>query len=273
MKKLMCAVAALAAGAAMAVESDIVGYQNKAPVEGYKLIGSVFYTIGNEDESINLGDLKVVGYEGNEEWPFDDPDFEGCVGEYQIVLLNEHGGNDAIYEWYHSYVFEEGWDSAGGYWSAPADTPIPRGQGLWFNAAIWDENVKLVSSGAALVKAYNIPVVWGYAPITIPLARPVELSEIEPDPAYMTNEEWPFDDPDFEGCVGEYQVVILNEHGGNDAIYEWYHSYVYGEGWDPAGGAWSGEHTFEVGDGIWYNASIWDEGYTLNFPGLEDNED
>ena len=79
MKKLMFAAAAMVAGFAMAVESQIVGYSCTVGTYGYCPMGSAFKNITGEAFSIQ--DIKPVAPEGSEVEP----------GVYFIYGVNDGG--------------------------------------------------------------------------------------------------------------------------------------------------------------------------------------
>ena len=260
MKKLMCAVAALTAGIALAdvTSANIVGYQNKELRAGFKLVGAAFTNVGKD--SIMLSDIKPVGFYANEQMLED-----GYTdNDFQIYILKSNGGNEAVYGWYQENDGEV-WDEESGEWSGELE--LKPGQGLWFNCNVYEDGYTLSNAGEALVEARNIPLRAGFSPIVIPLSCGCKLSDIRPI-GYYNNAQM------LEDCYtdNDFQVYILKSNGGNEAVYGWYQEND-GEVWDEDSAEWSGDRTFQAGDALWVNCNVYENGYSLSFPGLDDLQD
>ena len=255
MKRLMIAgIAGLCAAVSFGLESaNIVGYQNKEVADGFKLVGSIFADVSDTDSAIAIDSIKPTGYETNE----DLIDAGGTWGDMQIILLNQAGGNDASYDWEQEYDGE--W-LEGAWVGAEGETLAP-GQGIWYYCNVYSEGMGLQFAGEVLVDARDVPLKDGFAAISIPLGRPVELSEITPA-GYESNEEL----IDAGGTWGDMQIIVLDQNGGNAESFDWEQEYD-GEWLE---GAWVGDYTFQPGDAIWAYCNVWEEGCKLQFPGLED---
>jgi len=90
MKKLMFATAVMAVGAAMAVESDVVGYKGDTLRQGNKGVGAEFLALAS-DQGVDLTDIVIKGGEGE------------TAAEVNIQSLSANGKlvPGSAYDWYN----------------------------------------------------------------------------------------------------------------------------------------------------------------------------
>ena len=207
-----------------------------------------------------LSDLKPVGHFANAQMLED-----GYTSDdFQVILLKSNGGNEAVYGWYQENGgTEDSWDE--GEWSDEVE--LKPGQGLWYSCGVYEDGYSLSNAGEALVEARNIPLRAGFSPIAIPLSCGCKLSDIRPTGYYanaqMLEDGYTSDD---------FQVIILKKNGGNEAVYGWYQEND-GEVWDEDSAEWSGDCNLKAGDALWVSCGVWETGYALSFPGLDDLQD
>ena len=258
MKKLMFAIAAVAAGVALAdvTSANIVGYNKYASRTGYKLIAGSFISVADAKDQFSLADLKADGYTK----PFfnteeeDDQHWDGGLsqGSFQINILNEEGAPIECYE----YVdFVEGGDPqrdgdnddlGTGWWRVDVETLASEkmdeedvkatkfdiGQAFYVMNVSGDE-LALSSAGQVTANAIEFPAQAGYTCIGNGTAADLTLFDLMAKgytlPFFNTEEE---DDQHWDGGLsqGSFQINILNEEGAPIACYE-YVDFV--EGGDP----------------------------------------
>ena len=151
MKKLMCAVAAVAAGVAFAEDAapavnstEIVGYNTITLRPGKRMCSTSFLQVKDES-GLTLADLIPVGYLDVTEWA--DNSKKGFKGQLTVKVLNNGGGietdganKDKCYQFYAPWTKSNGWGAT--YWTqvdATGTTKIedastvkfPIGTGLW----------------------------------------------------------------------------------------------------------------------------------------------
>ena len=126
MKKLMFAVAAIAAGAAVAdvTSANVVGYDSANMQEGGNVVGAAFIPVGG-GKMVDLTSITVTGYEGT---------FAGTISASK---LTETGATDdsATYVW-SDYIDDTTGDRMVGWrkgrkFIAEEDVILTPGQGLW----------------------------------------------------------------------------------------------------------------------------------------------
>ena len=160
MKKLMFGMMALAAGAAMAIESaNVVGYQNlnvaDASVGGNSWLLNTLPTVGKNLDANTLGDLSVVAPEG------------GLTSEYsvQVITYGADGQLDGNYVYLDAesngllYGVESGWYTTASVeeWSPEecGATPIEFGRG--FNV-LSDSGATITCSGEVKADETSIEI-------------------------------------------------------------------------------------------------------------------
>ena len=144
MKKAMLAAAVMAAGAAMAVESGIVGYNNKTLRDSGNAITAQFLNIGST-EKFKLSDIKITGYEEDEVFKWST--YEGTF----FCALTKGGGTDYSEGKYFTWSAEWDYDNdvfLPGKWvdfnSQPitphgaGDVLLEPGQAVWLNISEGD---------------------------------------------------------------------------------------------------------------------------------------
>ena len=140
MKKLMFAMAVMAAGAAMAdvTSANVVGYQNLETVSvGKKMICPTFLNVG-ESNKVSLADLKVTGYtlpskNNKGAW------INGCPGgRFILEKLTVNGTHEVSYYWIDfgnsSGPIGPGWfadDTGTPIQGGAGSVKIPAGQAYW----------------------------------------------------------------------------------------------------------------------------------------------
>ena len=117
--------------------ANIVGYQDKEVADGFKLVGSIFADVANEEGAIAIDSIKPTGYEANEELI----DAGGTWGDMQIILLDQAGGNDASFDWEQEY--DEEWGE--GAWVG--EHTFQPGDAIWAYCNVWEEGCKLTFPG------------------------------------------------------------------------------------------------------------------------------
>ena len=126
MKKLMFAVAAIAAGVALADDlipsGNIVGYNNIALRYGGTVTGPNFISVGKDKI-----DLTSFGVGGESYAPGE------SAADVVIQVLKYNGSTEASYSWIDlTGDFEPGWYDSDSYDPiAEGDVLLPAGQGMW----------------------------------------------------------------------------------------------------------------------------------------------
>lgn len=251
MKKLMFAVAALAAGVACAeiTSANIVGYTTiETRASGSTMLTPTFVGV-TSDVQCTLADLSVTGYsapsydEEEEEW------VGGCNGAFVINFLTSTGTNEATYKWYDNGVKTGWYDGKGAAISGgAASVIIEAGKAMW----IQGKGYSLVSAGAvkatALVYATRssgstscgngLPVDTTLSKLTVNGYTAPSYDEEE--------EEW------VGGCNGAFVLNILSSSGTNEATYKWYDNGVKTGWYDGKGAAIDADSVIiPAGQGFW----------------------
>ena len=196
MKKLMCALAVVAAGVAMAedVTSNVVGYQG-IPVFKFGIQGATFTDLGASEANMTLGCLKTNSKGNSEEGWTDgwDPnnDFLYFIDTgskfsdaYQNVpeWMTQEGGDWEGYEpgW---YVFGEE--------ELKNDLPLPFGQGIAVKASSQakGKNPQLMVAGQVKADQKDIPV-YKFTLVPNCLPRVVTLGEIKTNSEGNSEDGW-----------------------------------------------------------------------------------
>ena len=143
MKKLMFAIAAVAAGTVLAdvTSANVVGYHGvESLTVDYRLIAPSFLGVGDENGQFSLKDLRGAGYTPS--W-FDDLDnmcwIDGCAeGQLRINTLNQNGIFERTFDWVD---YKEGDDEAN-----------PDVHGPYWAEVIGDDHVPLTDVETAAIK-------------------------------------------------------------------------------------------------------------------------
>ena len=265
MKKLMLAVAAVAAGAALAdvTSANIVGYQNVGLAEGggggAKMITMPFNAIG--EDGMRISSIIPQGYEENTAlWKS-----KGIDGEFSIQLLAPDGTTAIIpgteeepvlmfYSWVHSCTRQGAWDTDA-HWNDPYieevepgadnDYLFPRGTGLYMNIpenseddfeAVYD------TTPAGEVNTNDVKVVLAAEGGAVGAGNPfpigVRISSLIPIGYEDNTGLWKS-----KGIDGEFSIQILASDGTTAIVpgteeepvlmfYSWVHSCTRQGAWD-----------------------------------------
>ena len=243
MKKLMFAVAAIAAGIAVAdvTSENVVGYAGGAARQGNKIMGAQFGAIG-EGKAIDLTTIKVTGYE------------EATEGELKMQVLDNLGRGGKTYYFYDVPGELVGWLDGNDDPVAEGAVMIEPGEGMWTYAPNADFGVQ--TSGEVLSSGIMVTLRQGNKMVvnTTPVA--VDLTKIEVD-GYE------------EATEGEVKMQVLDNLGRGGKTYYFYD--VPGElvGWldgndDPVV---EGAVMIEPGEGMWTYAPS--TAYSVTLPGVE----
>ena len=120
MKKLMFAVAAVAAGTVLAdvTSQNIVGYANNTntTLSGGSIVASMFQVVGNADGKIKFGDLVPL---------MDATGAKAAMGMVNAQFLKITGETDITYMWMGTY-----WMNTSTFGDASEEL-IPAGKALW----------------------------------------------------------------------------------------------------------------------------------------------
>ena len=286
MKKLMIAAsAALCAtvGFSDVTSANIVGYQNKATVEGNMLAGVAFNNIA--EKTYRLSDVIPNGYQGIQ----DAIDQGGIQGEIIITLYDAWGDAAGDFYWNHMCKSKV-WEPAG-YWTGETyenyeggeglsadEVLLQPGNGFWVAFGFWENGCTLTVAGEPLMDACNVPTIEGNQLVSSPLAKAYKLGQIIP-----YGYEGIQDAIDQGGIQGEIIITLYDAWGDAAGDFYWNHM-CKSKVWEPAG-YWTGETyenyeggeglsasevTVNPGDALWVAFGFWDDGCGLSFPGLDD---
>ena len=288
MKKLMFAIAAVAAGTVLAdvTSANVVGYQNYGDLNkgGHTLTAPTFLQVSSPT-NFTLADLKVTDYPPVIE--VDEEEYEGGVGGGQIIVRTLTVGG--TYGANQYYWIDDG-ETGPGWFKNAVGSAIPGGAAsVKFNAnqALWiyrssgtdpDYGYKVVGSGAVNTEEVRYTTdkgghtaIGNGTPVDLTLA---DLSITDYPPVIEVAEE------EYEGGVGGGQIIVrtLTAGGiyGSDQYY-WIDDGETGPGWfknavgSPiTGGAKS--VNIDAGKGLWvYRSSGTDSKYKyqLVIPGVD----
>jgi len=259
MKKLMFAAAVMAAGAAMAVESQVVGYnQVQLNAGGKNMAGPCFISVG-QTKTIGLSELKITGYEDNEYYML-----EECGFVLTFQIRNNDGSPKSTYQWADESDGESTW--SGGVWTdAKTGTPITKenevvlnaGDSLWFTtpALHGATGFYLQSSGAVFTGDCGAELnAGGKCAVCNMLPKDAGLSTIEIQ-GYEDNEYYML-----EECGFVLTMQSLKSDGSPKATYQYADESDGESTW--SGGVWSdaktgtaitpeNEVTVKAGEGFW----------------------
>ena len=244
MKKLMIAAAAAVCGSVFALESaNVVGYQDKGVRSGYTLTGSSFVSVGGADAKIDLTEIKVSGYEGEnmEVVVAQTLDFLGNAID-TFNWMDDDGGGD----------FAPGWYNGDYEPIEPGTTFIDAGTALW---TAGDDGLSLTYAGQVWTAMSSIPLRVGYTAVSNPNAGAVDLTNIL-----------------VGGYEGENMEVVviqtldnlgnaidtynwMDDNGGGDFEPGWYNG-----DYEPIE---EGTVLVQPGEGLWVAG---DDGLSLEFP-------
>ena len=169
MKELVTVFAALAvAGAAVAADSNIVGYQVNSSIGTYETTGPTFITIGEQvNPTWQLGEIKVKGWEAGLDF---------------IQILDPADANVALFATYIDEATSLLWMgdlSVVGWWNADFDTPL---DGETFTAgtamlcSVASSGVEITYAGEVLERSYTLdlsgqkfPLFANFTPVDLTL--------------------------------------------------------------------------------------------------------
>ena len=246
MKKLMIAAsAALCAtvGFGELASANVVGYQDKGVRVGYTMTGPSFVSVGATEAKIDLTEIKVAGYEGE--------NMEVVV----IQTLDYLGNAVDTYSWMDddgAGDFDPGWYNGDYEAIEPGTVFIDAGTALW---TAGDDGLSLTYAGQVWTARSSIPLRVGYTAVANPSAGAVDLTDVV-----------------VEGYEGENMEVVviqtLDYLGNAIDSYSWMDDDGAGD-FDP--GWYNGDYEaieegtvfIQPGEGLWVAG---DAGLTLEFP-------
>ena len=162
MKKLMLGVVALAAGAAMAIESEnVVGYSQTPACGGYS-IGTVQFVNVNGENSFALTSLK--------------PAVEGADGCVSISTIDEEGYTADTYIWAEWSEEEIGWVNDDMEFIDDS-VVFDAGTAFWIQNDM-GETVGMQSAGSVGAEDVNLPINSGYCMAGNPFPCDVKMMDI-----------------------------------------------------------------------------------------------
>ena len=246
MKKLMIAAAAALCGTVFGLESaNVVGFQDKGVRAGYTMTGSSFVSVGATGAKIDLTEIKVSGYEGEnmEVVVLQTLDYLGnAVDTY--CWMDDNGGGDFPAGWYN-----------GDYEAIEPETVfIDAGTALW---TAGDDGLSLTYAGQVWTDRVSIPLRVGYKAVSNPGAAEVDLTNILVDGYEGENMEVVvIQTLDYLGnAVDTY--CWMDDNGGGDFEPGWYNG-----DYEPIE---ENSVFIQPGDGLWVAG---DDGLTLEFPAI-----
>lgn len=202
MKKLMFAVAALAAGVACAeiTSANVVGYQTTDLAAGYTMTGPSFINVG-DSTTMDLTSITVGG-----------PAYEAGAseGDVTVQLLNHDGTLKGAYTWLDlEGDFEPGWYDDDYEAIAVGDVVFKAGDSAWVQGA---NGLSLTYSGQVLSStAVTVPLRSGYTPVANPFPVALDLTKITVGgSAYEPG-----------ASEGDVTIQFLNHDGTLESAYTW----------------------------------------------------
>ena len=242
MKKLIFAVAVIAAGAAMAIESaNIVGYAGGAAIKGYRIMGAQFGAIG-ESKAIDLTTIKVTGYD------------EATEADVQMQTLDQAGRGGMTYSYYDVPGELTGWLDGFDEPVVEGQIMIEPGEGMWTYAP--SDAWGIQTSGEVMTFGIQVALRKGFKMVvnTTPVA--VDLTKITVDG---------YD----EATEADVSLQPLDQAGRGGMTYSYYD--VPGEltGWldgfdNPVE---EGSVMIKPGEGMWTSAPS--TAWSVTLPGVE----
>ena len=291
MKKLMFAMAVMAAGAAMAdvTSANVVGYQalNTDNEGGNVMLAPTFLKV-SESNTVTLADLKVTGYD-EPVWEKRDKDknprnYGGCTGgKFVTATLTPAGTEDKSYTWLDYF---KGGNRIGPGWFMDGNaTPIEGGAAsveLDAGDSLWIKGSGYQLQPAGAVNPFDIifktDVDGGNK--AVGNCTPVELTLADLTVTGYDDPVWEKRDKDknprnYGGCTGgKFVAATLTPAGTEDKSYTWLDYFKggnrIGPGWFMDGNATPIEGGAEgvkipAGKGLWVKGS----GYNLVIPAPE----
>ena len=162
MKKLMLGVVALAAGAAMAIESEnVVGYSQTPACGGYS-IGTVQFVNINGDAEFALNSVRPTG--------------EGVSDCVSISTIDSEGYTVATYAWAEWSEEEIGWVNDDMEF-VDDSVVFDAGTAFWIQNDVGEE-IGLQSAGAVGQEDGSIPLSFGYSMAGNPFPVGVKLMDV-----------------------------------------------------------------------------------------------
>ena len=207
MKKLMFAAALVAAGAAIAVESQVVGYNNKDSREGLNWYAPHFLSVGQNTtdiNSINLNDGATPG--------------EGDVGWGDLLMTVGPGGDqDEAYFYYHKSMDMSGTVETDFYWGDAEGNPVSVSFDAGDGFAIDNGNAveyTIVNAGEVNKGKVSFSAREGLNFTGNPFAAPIDISAVNLDDGNTPG----------EGDIGWGDLMMTIGPGGDqDEAYFYYH--------------------------------------------------
>ena len=245
MKKLMCAVAAIAAGVVFAdiTSSNVVGYQ------GFE-IGTDFTwftpTFGGMTDEYSIQDIKLIGFSG--------------YGEEDIQVLDENGTTVETYFYYNEETaqgidpsFKEGWYDESGAW---ATRTFKKGEGFLIENQNDTETVQFAGQVISAPCPIEVGTDFTFLGNMTPVGKGIQLIALT----------------DFSG-YGEEDIQILDENGTTIETYFYYNEETaqgidpsFKEGWYDESAAWA-TRVFKPGEAFIFENQ--NDVETITLPGVE----
>jgi len=197
MKKLMFAMAALAAGSVFAatggeiVSNNIVGFNNKPTENGFVLVAPSFTAVGGGE--YNLADFKLGANAADD-------------GSIQIQVLTDAGVNEQTYIWLGANMgYEPGWYDFD-LWTQISATIKP-GQGFLINIPSGGEAPDVTTAGEVALESKQVELPTGFTILgnTTPVDQNISKFTLA-------------DDAKSDGSI---QIQVLTTAGVNEVTYVW----------------------------------------------------
>ena len=301
MKKLMFAIAAVAAGTVLAdvTSANIVGYANTAiNDDGSSGGGPMFINVGaaGEDIGLRVTDFIPSGYLNHTEFYQ-----AGTEGGFTMMIIDNNGRGVHTYSWTHEWDWEKDQWAEAGYWndlenSSPVekggayDLAIPAGTGLFIVAPAYDDGdieagSTFTFASAGEVYQMDVPVEVnedGFSCIANPFPTPVKVSSLTPS-GYLNHTEF------YQaGTEGAFTMMIIDNNGRGVHTYSWTHEWDWEKDQWAEAGYWNdlensspvekdGAYDFPIpgGQGLILTSPAYDDGdiearakfiYTFRWP-------
>ena len=261
MKKLMFAAAVMAVGAAIAVESGIVGYTTQTVSSNkFAMVGVQFEGCGTAGE-IALGDF-ISGDIAFTDWDEND-EFIDTANEIQVWT----GGNYEYYFYLNAHEVDDtpqaaGWCDDWGE-NVAEDVTFTPGQAVWFHARTGACKVttpgQIVTEDDTdiLCKSNKFTMVANFMPVELDLNNADQVAYTD-----LKGTDWDEND-EFIETANEIQVWS----GGNYSYYFYLNAHEidevdFEEGWCDDWGETASD-TIPVGRGFWAHARV--DKFTITF--------
>jgi len=221
----------------------VVGYASTGLRSGFKAGGAQFAAIAGE--TIDLTDIKVVGYDAG----------EGTEGDVRVQMLDAYGKSDMTYFYYDVPGDFTAWLDGNDDEVEVGDVTLAAGEGLWVKAP--DASYSLQTAGAVPTTGISVSLRNGFKLVVNSTPVAVDLTDI--DVAGYNAED---------GTEGDVRAQMLDAYGKSDMTYFYY---------DVPGDftAWLdgnddevevGDVTVAPGEGLWVKAPS--TAYSLVLPGV-----